>query len=115
MSHPTIHPDSITDDNVRELALPLLRDQAAFTAQYIVDEVNRWSPDFVSDDGQDYVGGALDLTSALTYIVYEGNANDLRAFLFADPEDNEPNVLVTTVNIAACDGVCPTLAAYWKD
>lgn len=111
----TLTPDHITDDNVRDLALPLLRAQAQFTAGYVVDEVNRWSVDFVSDDGQDYVTAALDLCSTLTYIAYEGNARDLNQFLFQPSDSDEPCMLTTTVNIAACDGVCPELAKYWID
>jgi hypothetical protein len=106
-------PDQITDRNVREIVLPLLRAQAAYTADYIKDEVGRWSPDFVSDDGQDYVTAACDLVRDLTYLAYEGSADELRDFLFVRWDDETTHGTSPLSQGYACDGICPELYPYF--
>lgn len=97
------NPEDITEQSYRGIAVVLLQQQAQYTAEYIVEETRRWSADFISDDGTDYVRGACEAVTTLTHIRYEGDADELRNFLF-DSEDS-------VIDIAS-DGLCPTLARY---
>lgn len=90
---------NITFDNIRTIVRPLLKAQLAHTNELSASD--HWEN---SDDGTDYLGGALRLSSILLNIDYESDAEAF-ALLMMDPQDSDNFVL----HQIACDGICPAI------
>jgi hypothetical protein len=100
-------PDTITDDNYREIADELLKAQCRYASGYCLQIAEgRWS-----DDDTDYFRTCLNVTERLMDIVYDGNRSDLITFLFS-PRDDDRQTRDTLADMISAGGLCDELNGY---
>jgi len=113
-------PDAITNENYRDVALDLFRDQLESNVAYHA-QLLRWG---YSDDDTDYITTMLDATKTLLDISYDGSRDDLIEFLFMPRDayqaliDNNRKAAPIHEPLAYIDsagGLAPRVNAYIRE
>jgi len=118
MNHP-LNPDAITDDNYRDIAHELFREQLVHNVDYSRSLIEH--P--YSDDDTDYFRTNLNALETLMDISYDGSRQDLIDFLFMSRRDYELLADPTTSDrprplheplhyIDSAGGLCDALMSY---